>query len=284
MLSKIKNTTIYCVVLELTKRYFRHGISRTGAELAYFFLFSLFPLVMFVTSLIGKLNIDISEAFSSVEHVVPHDILQLIDDYTSYLTSIQSEGLMYTGIVLTIYFFSRALNALHFALNRAYAVKERRNVFIQLLISIMFTIILMIVIIVTLVLLVSGKTVIETISEFLNIKVYYINIWNILRFIIAGGCFLFSLALMYIVLPNKRIKLKQAMPGALTAMSAWLAVSLVFSYYVENMGRYSFLYGSIGAIMVLMLWLYLTSIILVMGAELNSSIESYKESVKEVKD
>jgi len=66
MLSKIKNTTIYCVVLEITKRYFRHGISRTGAELAYFFLFSLFPLVMFVTSLIGKLNIDISEAFSSV--------------------------------------------------------------------------------------------------------------------------------------------------------------------------------------------------------------------------
>ncbi len=281
MLDKIKNSSIVRISTELIRRYFGHGISRTGAELAYFFLFSFFPLIIFITSLIGKLNIDLSEAMTDAEHVIPSDILSLIDNYINYLASIQSEGLMYTGIFMTIYFFTRSVNALHFAMNRAYSVKEQRNVFIQFLISIMFTVLLMAMIIVTLVLLVSGRSLLEALSKLIEVDIYNIELWNILRFAVAACAFLFTLALLYTILPSKRIKLKQAMPGAFSAMLAWLAVSIVFSFYVENIGRYSFLYGSIGAIMVLMLWLYLTGIILVMGAEFNSSIEAYKKEKNE---
>jgi len=283
MIERIKNNPIVNVLTTLVRRYFLHGISRTGAELAYFFLFSFFSLIIFLTSLVGKLNIDITEMIHNAKYVIPADIISLIDEYIAYLASIKSEGLMYTGIALTIYFFTRSVNALLYAFNRSYGVKENRNTVLQLLMSLLCTVMLMVLIIATLLLLVSGKSFFQMISSMFHIEIYYVNIWNVLRFVIAAFFFLFVLVFFYVVLPNKKIKLKQALPGAFTAMIVWISVSIAFSFYVENMGRYSFLYGSIGAIMVLMLWLYLTGTILVMGAELNSVIDLYLKTKTEFK-
>lgn len=274
MLKKLKNNKLFYVVSELVKRYFSHGISRAGAELAYFFLFSILAFMIFITSLVGILDLDIAEIASSVEYVVPSDVVALLDEYTTYLTSIVTDSLMYTGVLLTFYFITRSVNALIYAINMAYGVKEKRNFLLQTLLSGAFTALLIISMIAVLMLLIAGKSFILYISEFLGFEVLYLNIWNILRFVIAACFISATLLYLYVLIPKKRIKLKQAMPGTLLAMVAWLTVTIVFSFYVENMGRFSFLYGSIGAIIVLMLWLYLTGIILVIGAELNNILET----------
>ena len=137
------------------------------------------------------------------------------------------------------------------------------------------------------VIMISGKNVLFAIVDFIKLPLLthdFIYLWDALRFLIAAVYSFFFLVCIYYVVPNKRVTFHSAIPGALFAMLSWLLFSSGFSFYVQNMGRYSALYGSIGAVMVLMLWLYLTGIVLVMGAELNDIILSLNESYEKERE
>ena len=260
---------LYKTVKELTKRYFSDSVSKSGAELAYFFLFSFFPLLIFANSLIGVLHVEPDEFYSVIRGVIPGDIQKIINDYLIYLGSINNSSLMVTGLALAFYSASKAVSALIHSINRAYRVVERRPFFVQALISVVFTAVLLLSVFLTLLILIFGRSLLTQLGHYITIPIDTVNVWHVLRFVIIAAYLLCVLIMLYIIVPNQRITVRQALPGAFFAMLAWLAASIGFSFYVENMARYSFIYGSIGAMIVLMLWLYLTGIILVMGGELN---------------
>jgi membrane protein len=114
-------------------------------------------------------------------------------------------------------------------------------------------------------------------ENILSISDSYIILWQYLRFIIIALLMLGAIGILYLVSLDKRQKLKTVLPGILSAAVLWVILSIGFSYYVENFANYSLVYGTLGAIIVLLIWLYMTALILILGAELNSAIDKVQK-------
>ena len=276
-IEKIKRNLVYRSVREFVLRFFTDGVGRAGAELAYFFLFSFFPLMIFASLLIGTFDINVNSVEELLKGVIPADVLTIALDYIAYVTNLQMDGLMYVGLFTALWSASRAVSSLSVAVNRAYRIEDGRNVLLQFLINIGFSAAMLASIVITIVILVLGRGVLQYVAQIVNIGPVEINTWHILRFVPITLLFFCILLFLYSVVPNKRIAIRQVIPGAIAAAVSWLIASIGFSFYVENMARYSLLYGSIGAVIVLMIWLYLTGIILIMGAELNHVLYIVRE-------
>ena len=276
-IEKIKRNLVYRSVREFVLRFFTDGVGRAGAELAYFFLFSFFPLMIFASLLIGTFDINVNSVEELLKGVIPADVLTIALDYIAYVTNLQMDGLMYVGLFTALWSASRAVSSLSVAVNRAYRIEDGRNVLLQFLINIGFSAAMLASIVITIVILVLGRGVLQYVAQIVNIGSVEINTWHILRFVPITLLFFCILLFLYSVVPNKRIAIRQVIPGAIAAAASWLIASIGFSFYVENMARYSLLYGSLGAVLVLMIWLYLTGIILIMGAELNHVLYIVRE-------
>ena len=261
-------------------RVFEHGIMGRGAELAYYFLFSFLPLIIFVAALISAMKIDIS-SFAGLEKLIPQDVLNIISEYYHYIFGAQNTGLMISGLVLSVYFSSAAVRSLMRGLDVAYHVKENRSFIRKLIMSIFFAIILLLMISLSMIVLVAGGKIIELIIYVFPEYEGFEFMTNILRFALPVIPMLFVLTLLFMFVPNQKVKFREAIPGALFRLVAWMVVSAIFSLYVSTMGNYSVLYGSLGAIIVLMLWFYLIGIIFVMGGELNALLFEWKNKTPE---
>ena len=246
-----------------------HQINRTSAALAYYFLISFFPLLLFITLLLSEIseNLDLSQLISG--NVIPADILTTIVSLLNYSSSLSRQTLMITALVLSVYGGSRAVACLSMAINRAYHLEKKRNAFLQSLINFAFSALFLLALVFTLVVVVSTPEVLGFLQGAFGIDALGVSIYFYLRFILILVVFLFLLVILYSVVPNRRVKFRQAFPGALAASVGWVVVSMAFSLYVSNIGRYSLLYGTIGAIVVLLLWLYFTGMVLVAGSEFN---------------
>ena len=276
--SILKNCVGFCKLF--AKRVFEHGIMSRGAELAYYFLFSFLPLIMFVAAMISAMKIDIS-TFSGLERLIPEDVLRIISEYYRYIFGAKNTGIMVTGLILSVYFSSAAVRSLMRGLDIAYHVKERRSWLKKLLMSIFFAIVLLFMISVSMVVLVAGGKIIELIVYVFPEYEGFQFVTNILRFALPIIPMLVVLVLLFMFVPNQKVTFKEAVPGALFSLLAWMVVSALFSLYVSTLGNYSVLYGSLGAIIVLMLWFYIIGIIFVMGGELNAVLFEWKKKEPE---
>lgn len=267
-LEKLRNNHFFGTVLDVAVRCFRHNIFGMAAELAYYFLFSFMPLIIFASSLVSLLNFDTSQ-LSSLARVIPDDVMQLVRTYYDYIKEIKSPTLMYTGLLLSIYFASSAMRSVMRSLDTAYDVEKGRHPIKQFIMSFFFAVIFLVIILFSLLLMLAGGYIIQAIIKVFPQVAHFEAVIQLLRFVVMIFPIWCSIVLLYVFAPNHKVKFRQAMPGALFSTVAWMGVSFLFSFYVTNMGNYSFLYGSLGAIIVLMLWLYITGMILILGGELN---------------
>ncbi|MDY3617488.1 YihY/virulence factor BrkB family protein [Agathobaculum sp.] len=265
-----QNRLVY-LVKRMVYRYFADGIPQAAAELSYFLLFSLFPLLMFLNSLLAQLNISI-EGLEPVLLMLPQSLRMLIESYLGYIGGLPSVSPMVIGIGLTLYFLSRAVRSMMRTVNDIYHIEVRRGIMMDVMISFGITAGFLVSVVFSFVLVVAGRTLLRLLPQYLPIPQYVLDwthnasFWVMIIFI-----FVF-LMLFNRVVPNLHLKFREVWPGALFSLVAWVLVSWAFSFYVDNMARYSVLYGSLGAIMVLMLWLYLVSMILLMGPQLNHTL------------
>lgn len=250
-------------------RYFNDNINQSAAELSYFLLFSVFPMVIFLNSLLSAFHVSIA-GFSPVLELMPQTLRLLLTQYFEYVASIPAVSPMVIGIGLTLYFLSRVIRSLMRTVNRIYRVEVKRGPIHEFVLSVLFAVGFLVSIIGCLVVVVIGRALLWRLPQWLP---FLSN--ELLSSIHETGyplmiSFLFLyLLLLNRVVPNVRLKWREAAPGALFSLSTWLLISLIFSFYVDNLGNYSVLYGSLGAIIVLMLWLYLTSIVMLLGALVN---------------
>ncbi|MEA4824255.1 MAG: YihY/virulence factor BrkB family protein [Clostridiaceae bacterium] len=258
----------------MIRHYFDDQISRTAAELAYSLLFMLFPFILFLNALLGVLHVDIDDIMRATALVIPTEVATLVESYLGYLSGMSTPGLLFTGLALTVMSIFRVVNVLLYALNTVYEVKKIRHWFKQMLLSFAFAVLLTLSFVVILLILFLGQDTLNALSNIWRIPESVTCVWLWLRFVILAAWLFFLLTSLYVVAPNRKLKLRQAMPGAFFAMLAWVAVSLGLSFYVDNFSRYSLLYGSIGAVIVMMLWLFVTGIILQLGGLVNYTIMS----------
>lgn len=247
-------------------------IGRSSAALAYYFLFSFFPLILFVGLLLSGLseNADVTQLLSN--RMIPTEVIDTIISLLDYSSELGRNTLMFAGVVMSLYGGSRAVACLSESINRSYNLTETRHPVIQFLINLAFSALFLVALSVTLVVVVSTPDFLGALERIFGIGGWFVDVWGYLRFILILVIFLVLLVILYSVVPNRRIKFRQALPGAAAASLGWVAVSAAFSLYVSNMARYSLLYGSIGAVVVLMLWLYFTGVVLIAGAEFNHTI------------
>lgn len=255
---------------ELFKRFSDVDVPGMSSQLAYFFLLSLFPFLVFLTTLLGYLPIDIDSVLKFLDTYLPADVASMLESNLENLLTSQSGGLLSISIIGAIWSASKGVNALTLAFNKAYRVEEDRSFIVSKLISIGLTIALVVTIAIALLLPIFGKTIGEYIFSFVNLSDGFVQVWNTLRWVISSVILFIVLYVLYILAPNKKVKLREALWGAVFATISWQIVSLGFSFYVSTLGNFSATYGSLGTVIVLMLWFYLTGIVIITGGIINA--------------
>ncbi len=259
---------------------FMHGFQRgdvTGlaAQLAYYFLLSLFPFLIFLLTL-GAFFIEPKEALDLLEHFVPTEAMDSVRENLLAVLEGRSGGLLSIGILATIWSASNAINAVIKTLNEAYGVKECRSFIKTRLLAIFLTFGVIFAFVVALVFPVFGKMIGNAAFSYLGLSDEFLQIWGVLRWLISFLIISTVVSVLYYLAPCKKLKYSEIWYGSLVATFFWQIVSFGFAFYVDHFGNYTATYGSIGAIIVLMLWFYLTGIVLLSGGVLNATFHKFK--------
>ncbi|MCA0987671.1 YihY/virulence factor BrkB family protein [Guptibacillus algicola] len=263
-------------IKKLGKEIGEDRVTSLAAELAYYFMLSIFPLLILVISILPYLSIDKQEAVTFITKYAPGEIGGILQDNVVSIISEPQGGLLTVGILGTLWSASNGIMALIRALNQAYDVEESRSFIKARLLSILLTVGLIIAFVVTLVLPVFGDLIIDRMTTSLNLPESTEILFRVLRWVIAVAVMALVLSVLYRYAPNKHFPFKEVLIGSVVATIGWQVISLAFSFYVSNFGNYSATYGSLGGVIILMLWFYLTGLILLVGGEVNALIHKRK--------
>ncbi len=254
-----------------------------AAQLAFFLILALFPFILVLVSLLGIFG---SEGLAAVvldyfRRVTPEEVYALIETYTKDIISGREKrpGLLSFGILFTIWTASGAFAALINALNRAYDVQETRPFWKVRGIAILMTLGLSVLILLGVLLMVFGPAIGETITHIFGLDEVFMMVWNIARWPVAFLFLVLTVALIYYFAPDIDQPFRWITPGGLIGVVLWVLASAAFSFYVNNFGSYNRTYGSIGVVIVLLLYLYISSLTILFGAELNATLVRMKEKI-----
>lgn len=269
----------------LVNNYFDHNVGKNAAALAYYLLFALFPLLIFISNLLGLMDLNVSSITDTLQRILPSDVVGLVESYLEHITHTSSHALMWFALVFSIWFPMRAAKGLMDDVRLAYHLDKPQNPITYAIRQLIYTILLLIVIGVTLGLTIMGEQVLGYINNLLPDNVLHISdhllgIWQYLRFLPAGILMFVALGSLYAVALDKRQPIKTILPGIFAALMSWLIVSVGFSFYVENFANYSVIYGTLGAVIVLLMWLYMSAVILILGAELNAALLTVRKGIE----
>ena len=260
----------------LARRHLRHNVGAQSAALAFYLLFMLFPFLIFLSALLGLLQLDVAGILRALGEFLPAQVVDVVEVYLTYVGSSPSPQLLVFGLVFSIYFPMRATNALMRSVRTAYHLGPAHGV-VQMLKTLVYTVLLIATIALTLVLMsVSDRLLAYCVANF-GLPAFIAELWAKLRFPLAAVVGYFALFLLYALAQDGRQPWRNIWPGTLAALTAWMGLSWLYAWYVEHIAHYSLLYGSIGTVIVLLIWLNLSATALIMGAELNGTLISLRK-------
>ncbi|PYM14493.1 MAG: YihY/virulence factor BrkB family protein [Candidatus Rokuibacteriota bacterium] len=247
-----------------------------AAALAYYFLFALFPTLLFLTTLFGMLPVPglIDRMMAYLQDVLPGDSASMMQKTLGEIVRGARGRLLSIGALAALWAASAGVSSMISALDITYEVSDPRPWWRRRLLAIGLTLALSLLALVAMVLLVFGGTIGSLLGNRIGFGGVAVAIWNVVQWPVAVFCVVFGVALVYYTAPAVRQRWYWITPGSLFATFAWVTMSIGLRLYVEYFGNYNATYGSIGGVILLLLWLYLTSAVLLIGAEINSEIEA----------
>jgi membrane protein len=266
-------------VRELARRVYQEinddEVLDRAAALAYYLVFALFPTLLFLTALLGLLPLPglMDRLFQYVDRTLPGDAASVLRRTLDEIQRNARGGLLSVGALGALWASSSGMSSMIAAINVAYDVGDRRSWWKRRLIALLLTVGLGIFILAALVLLVFGGKIGEVVAGQLGLGAYFTTAWNIVSALLVVGCVLFGLAMVYYLAPDAKQHWWWVTPGSVTALVLWLGLSFGLRIYVTHFANYSATYGSIGGVILLILWLYLSGVVLLLGAEINAEIE-----------
>ncbi|MGH9901935.1 MAG: YihY/virulence factor BrkB family protein [Pyrinomonadaceae bacterium] len=249
-----------------------------AAQLAYYFLLALFPLLLFLVSLLGYFAGENSELradlFNYLSTVLPGEASKLVTTTIQDVTEGSGGGKLSFGILAALWAASNGMGAISEALNVAYDVKETRPWWKERLVSVGLTVALAVLIISALVLVLYGHDIAEAVAGRFGLGSVFETAWKVLQWPLVLAFVLLAFALIYYLAPSlEHTHWQYVTPGAVIGVALWILVSFGFRTYLQYFNSYSATYGSLGAVIILMLWFYLTGAAILIGGEVNSEIE-----------
>jgi membrane protein len=250
-----------------------------AAQLSYYFLLALFPLLLFLMTLFGYFASSSSELRTNLltylATVVPSSAVDLIRATLDEISTGKGGGKLSFGLLAALWAASNGMGAITQTLNIAYDVEETRSWWKVRLISIGLTIFLAVLIISALVLVLYGGRIVDVIAVKADLTDTFRIAWKVLQWPIVLGFLLVGFGTIYYFAPNLREReWRWITPGSVVAVMVWLLVSFAFRAYLHFFNSYSATYGSLGALIILMLWFYLTGIAILVGGEINSELDN----------
>ena len=279
MLNKLKIRFSYPrkIVCELYSRFRKHNISYTAGQIAYFFILSVFPFLIFVNALIASFDIPGNAAISFLEPFFPEQIVSFVAQYLEYINEQSGASLLSFGIILALFSASKSVRSLASAFNRAYDISQRRGFFAQVFFSMLFIFLFALIFLACVVLVALGNDFVSKLIANITLAFAFVDLFSVWRWITTAVILFFTMSIIYKIIPSKKIKFSETIPGTLFSLVGFLILTGGFSFYVNNIVSSSLFYGSVGAVMLLMLWMYFAGIILILGAELNSILAKNDE-------
>ncbi|MCF7203056.1 YihY/virulence factor BrkB family protein [Pseudomonas oligotrophica] len=267
------------------KEFSSDDMSTYASALAYRALFSLFPFLLFLLALLGFLNL--SDFFDWIRQqailLLPPMAMDQVNPVIDQLQS-QQGGLLSFGILAALWTASVGFRSLMNAMNKAYDVAEGRPSWKLMLLSVVYTIATAVLLLATAMLMVLGPQAMEWLADMVGLRDVVVVLWTWVRWPLVVILLMLLVAVLYYVTPDVEQEFRFITPGSVLAVVVWIAASVAFGIYVQNFADYNATYGSIGAIIVLLLYFYISAAVLLLGAELNAVIEHHSVEGKDKGD
>ncbi len=259
----------------LYERAFADDVFTRAAALAYYYFFALFPALLFLTALLGLLPVPglMDRLLADLARVLPGESAALVTRTLAQTLAGASTRLLSLGVIGALWGASAGMLSVMDALNVAQRITDPRAWWTRRLVAVLLTLGLALFTLIALILVIFGERIGEMVAAAVGLGPAFTLAWTALQWPVVIACLLLGLLLVYHVAPGARRPLGRLAPGAVCAMVSWLAVSFGFRVYVSHVRSYDATYGSIGGVILLMLWFYLSSLTLLIGAEINALIE-----------
>lgn len=279
-LEKLSKSKLIIFFDQLFFRIQDDAVFASGTQLTYFLILSVFPFIIVFLNVLSYTSLVREDVLNNLILYLPLETQKLIQGFVSEIAVSSSQSLLSVAAILGLWTASSGLKAVIKAINRAYDYEESRS-FIRLkLISFIFTIALLILLTLVFLTLVFGEVLGNKLFSSFGRADLFIQLWAYMRIIIPLVYMVLIFALLYKFSPCtskiNEIPFSTTLPGAIFTSLGWMLISIFFSYYVNNFGRYAITYGSLVGIVLLLIWLYISSIIIILGGEINATIEHFK--------
>jgi membrane protein len=267
---------------KLARRYTDNALGDRAAQLSYYFLFALFPFLFFIVTLAAYLPVKgaLNELLLRLQALVPEQALKIIKDQLMSLATRQRPHYLWLGIALALWSASRGLDAVRTSLNLSYDVKESRPFWKTQSMAIVLTLGTGAVMLLAIACVAIGGNAGLWLADHLHVDKVWALAWNWVRFPVTALGVICVIAVLYYLLPDVKQEWRFITPGSVMGTILWLIASYGFSVYVANFGSYDRTYGSIGGVMVMMTWLYITGLIFILGGEINAVLEHSSDEGK----
>ncbi len=244
-----------------------------AAQIAFYTMLGLFPFMIFLLSLIGTLPL--GEALQpmvleALKEQMPEEAANYVAHTVASLLPERNQGLLSFGLLASLWGASMAVGALITTINRAYNIHQRRNIVSQKILAIILVLVLSGLWLIALTIILVGPHITQQIFEFMGIASETNTFWTSIRLPMAFVLNLVALAILYYIAPEAKQKFRWIMPGAVTATVLWMAASSGFREFLANFGNYNTTYGSLAAVVILMIWLWISGLVFLLGAEINA--------------
>lgn len=258
----------------MIKRYSSHNLSTLSAYMAYYWVLAFFPFLIFIISLLTYTNLPTGIFLEYVSDIVPNSLVPVIESTITQFVMNRSTALLSVGGLITLWSAGTAVNALIHGIHNAYNSKYVRPFIISRIVAVGYTVLLALLIIFMMVGLIFGNRVGDYLFSILDMnKGIFMPLWNMARLVMPFIALVTVVYIMYRFVPRKYIKYKNIWPGVIFTSVGWYIFSLIFSIYVDNYSKYNQLYGSIGSVFILLIWLYGSCTLLLLGAEINALLQ-----------
>lgn len=275
--------SLITVLKKSIKNFFDDDMTTYAAALAFQIILALFPFILFLIALLGFF--DLSNFFDwlrqQAQFFLPQQALEQLNNVIDEIGKPQG-GLLSFGIIFALWTASAGVRAMMNALNVAYDVKERRPPWKRFPLSIFYTIGIAIMLILATALLMVGPQAVQWLAHRVRLEQLFVTLWTLLRWPSALLLLIAAVAVIYYAAPNYKQRFRFITPGAIIAVVVWIAASTGFNFYLQNFANYSAMYGSIGTIIALLLYFYISAAVLLYGAEFNSVIEHHAQDRENV--
>ncbi|MXV50441.1 YihY family inner membrane protein [Pedobacter sp. HMF7647] len=277
---------IYTVAVFFFREIGKDSLVNKASSLAYSFMLAIFPAIIFLFTLIPYVPIaHFQDQLMEIIHsVLPNNAYLAVESTIKDIVKIQNSSLLSLGFITALFFATNGVHNLMQAFNKSSLILETRGWLKRRAVALALTLLMVMALIISITILTISEYIFSYLQKELTFKEsFWITLIGLGRWIILIGMYLITISLLYRYGPANAKKWKLFSAGSWLATLLAMLTSWGFAFYINNFSNYNKLYGSIGTLIVIMIWLYLNSLIILIGFELNASLDLSKKSIRIIK-